>query len=143
MILRTIAVTAVLTLSAVLSACDTTGKGSSATPISTRVSLPILSADHLVSDMVDEETELTADIWLQSAKTYFEANDYTRALRAANEALYIEPNTTEARKIVLLSTIRIAQQNSAIYHDEALITDSDKDDIKEGLTTITSLINAS
>ena len=142
MILRTVSVMTVLALSLALSACSTTGK-SDKTVSPTQMSLPTLNAAHLVPHLDEAGTSLSAEDWVQSAQGYFDSHNYTRALRAANEALALNPDTTGARKIALLSTIRIVQQNSSSYHNEALINDSEREEIKEGLTSITSLINAS
>lgn len=142
MILRPIWVITVLALSMALCACDTTGK--TGKPVSaTQMSLPTLNATHLVPHLDKAGTPLAAEDWLQSAQSYFDSHHYTRALRAANEALALDPDATEARKIALLSTIRIVQENSSSYHNKALINDSEREEIKEGLTSITSLINAS
>lgn len=142
MILRTISVATVLALSMALSACGTTGK--TGKPMAaTQMSLPTLNATHLVPHLDGAGTPLAAEDWLQSAQGYFDSHNYTRALRAANEALALDPDATEARKIALLSTIRIVQQNSSSYHNKALINDSEREEIKEGLTSVTSLINAS
>jgi|GEM_PF-4138823 len=142
MVLRPISVTTVLALSIALCACDTTGK-TGKTVSATQMSLPTLNATHLVPHLDKAETPLSAEDWLQSAQGYFDSQNYTRALRTANEALALNPDATEARKIALLSTIRIVQQNSSSYHDQALINDSEREEIKKGLTSITSLINAS
>ena len=142
MILRTISVATVLALSVTLTACGTMSKDTT-TASSAQVTLPTLSAAHLIPQTSEEATELSVEDWVQRAQNYFDSREYSRALRAANEALYLSPETTEARKIALLSTIRIVQNNSAIYHDKTLINDSQREEIKEGLTSITTLINAS
>ncbi|MGP9513978.1 hypothetical protein ACT3RN_15545 [Psychrobacter sp. AOP5-GZ1-6] len=77
------------------------------------------------------------------AKTNYDSKKYARALRAANNAIAIDNQSLEARDIAMLSTIKITESNISAYHNDTLMSSDDKDRVKDRLTNITTLVQAS
>ncbi|WP_299189498.1 hypothetical protein [uncultured Psychrobacter sp.] len=87
--------------------------------------------------------ESSIETWMAIAKSNYESKNYSRALRAANEALSIDNQIVEARQIAMLSSVKVMQSNIDAYHDNALMNSHDKATFKETLTSMTTLINTS
>lgn len=88
-----------------------------------------------------DPNDISAEQWVTIAQAAFAEKQYARALRAANEALRTQGDIKEARKIAMLSTIKITQDYSKDYHDAAVMSVEGSDDFKEDLTRVTTLIN--
>ncbi|MEN2750578.1 tetratricopeptide repeat protein [Psychrobacter sp. FBL11] len=87
--------------------------------------------------------ESSIEAWMTIAKTNYESKNYSRALRAANEALSIDNQIVEARQIAMLSSVKVMQLNIDAYHNNALMSSHDKATFKDALTSMTTLINTS
>lgn len=87
--------------------------------------------------------QLSAEDWLIMAKSNYESKRYARALRASNEALGLNDQLIEARQIAMLSAVKITQSNIGSYHDNNVMSSSDKARFKDTLTKMTTLVNAS
>lgn len=110
----------------------------------TVVQVKPLSAPSLVylSDEIEVDTA-TPEAWMAIAKSNYNSKRYARALRAANEALSIDNQLVEARQLAMLSAVKVTQSNINAYHDDALMSDSDKTEFKNTLTRVTTLVNSS
>lgn len=92
---------------------------------------------------IDNNRTMTADRWMSIAQSNYQAKKYARALRAATEALNLDEQLMEARELALLSAVKVTETNISAYHDNVLMSDYDKAELKVTLADITSLINTS
>lgn len=88
-----------------------------------------------------DPNDIKAEQWLSIAQTEFAEKHYARALRAANEALRTQGDLKEARKIAMLSTIKITQDYSKAYHDADVMSVEGSENFREDLARVTTLIN--
>ncbi len=86
---------------------------------------------------------LSSEAWLTIAKDNFQSKHYARALRAANEALSVDNKLVAARQLAMLSAVKVTENSIDSYHDNTLMSNSDKDRFKSSLTSMTTLVNAS
>lgn len=126
----------VVSASVLITGCNTTGKKNS-------TSVKALSAPSLVYLSGSNTAQHDFSEWMAIAKTNYDSKKYARALRAANNAIAIDNQSLEARDIAMLSTIKITESNISAYHNDTLMSSDDKDRVKDRLTNITTLVQAS
>lgn len=107
-----------------------------------QVELAAPSISYLDVEMtVDSSGLITAEQWLQAAQIFYKDKKYSKALRAAEESLAIK-DSKQAYEIALLSAINITQSNMDMYNKPDVLSDSDKQVIKNRLTKVTTAINS-
>lgn len=136
----------VLSTSVLITGCSMGAKENTQTIVSQPV-VKQLSDPSLVYLANDTETntlrEGNSEAWMVIAKSNYQLKNYSRALRAANEALGIDDQIVEARQIAMLSAIKVMQSNIDAYHDNALMNSHDQATFKDTLTNMTTLVNTS
>lgn len=126
--------------------CNTTTKESQLQPASQPIAKQLSKPSLTYMSNANEIGAINArnpEAWITVAKKNYEAKRYPRALRAANEALSINDQMTEARQIAMLSVVKVMENNIDAYHDAALMNSADKATFKETLTNITTLTSIS
>ncbi|MGQ5523281.1 tetratricopeptide repeat protein [Chitinimonas sp. PSY-7] len=65
-------------------------------------------------------------VWVKLAQVQFERQDYPKAIDAATEALARSPNSTEARSIIFVSSMRLAVTSLSEIRADTPLSDSNK-----------------
>lgn len=92
---------------------------------------------------LDSNSEVTAEQWMTIANSNYKSKKYARALRAATEALSLDEQLVDARQLAMLSGVKVTENNIDSYHDNAMMNNNDKAELKTTLADITTLINTS
>lgn len=92
---------------------------------------------------LDSNSKVTAEQWMTIANSNYKSKKYARALRAATEALSINDKLVDARQLAMLSAVKVTESNIDSYHDNAMMNNDDKAELKTTLADITTLINTS
>lgn len=136
----------VLSTSVLITGCSMGAKENTQTIISQPI-VKQLSGPSLVyladATEANNSSKSNPEVWMAIAKSNYELKNYSRALRAANEALSIDDQIVEARQIAMLSAVKVMQSNIDAYHDNALMNSHDKATFKDTLTSMTTLVNTS
>lgn len=136
----------VLSTSVLITGCSVGAKESTQNIVSQPI-VKQLSGPSLVyladATTANNSSKSNPEAWMTIAKSNYELKNYSRALRAANEALSIDSQIIDARQIAMLSAVKVMQSNIDAYHDNALMNSHDKARFKETLTSMTTLVNTS